>query len=495
MTIQIFSNNAKSTLAAPISSSATTITVDPGTGVLFPNPSAGQQFKVTLNSALSPSVYEICNCTARSTDSLTVIRGQEGTTNLPFLINDVVGHFDTAGVMTDLLQSEQLQQGKYQFAVAGGTANSLTATLTSNLTTLPDGLSFVLEATLANTGASALVLTLGSTVLASHPLVKAGNISLVAADIPLAGYPIQICWSATFNAYVMQNPGFNFATAVTETQLQQQTYIYAVATGGSDTLLATYLSALTTLSDGMTFSVNPIYSNTTTTPTINVTLGSTATGVKSIVKGSNIALAIGDIQLNAPILLTYSSTLGKWILLNPFFNPTTLGTMAFENSNNVSITGGAISGLSPALSVASGGTGLGTITANNVILGNGVSAVQVIPPSNSGNLLTSNGLTWASAAPIGVGINQTWQNLTASRFPATIYTNSTGKPILVTIGKSCGTSSDWTVTVNSVQVAYGASGAGGSAGMTATFIVPNGGTYLQTNVVGVIITQNWSELS
>ena len=246
MTIQIFSNNAKSTLAAPISSSATTITVAPGTGVLFPNPSAGQQFKVTLNSALSPSVYEICNCTARSTDSLTVIRGQEGTTNLPFLLNDVVGHFDTAGVMTDLLQSEQLQQGIYQFAVAGGTANSLTATLTSNLTTLPDGLAFVLESTLANTGASALVLTLGSTVLASHPLVKAGNIALVAADIPLAGYPIQVCWSATFNAYVMQNPGFNFATAVTETQLQQQTYLYAVATGGADTLLATDLSAVTT---------------------------------------------------------------------------------------------------------------------------------------------------------------------------------------------------------------------------------------------------------
>ena len=431
MTIQIFSNNAKSTLAAPISSSATTITVAPGTGVLFPNPSAGQQFKVTLNSALSPSVYEICNCTARSTDSLTVIRGQEGTTNLPFLLNDVVGHFDTAGVMTDLLQSEQLQQGKYQFAVAGGTANSLTATLTSNLTTLPDGLAFVLEATLANTGASALVLTLGSTVLASHPLVKAGNIALVAADIPLAGYPIQVCWSATFNAYVMQNPGFNFATAVTETQLQQQTYIYAVATGGSDTLLATYLSALTTLSDGMTFSVKPIYSNTTTTPTINVTLGSTATGVKSIVKGSNIALAAGDIQLNAPILIAYSSTLGKWILLNPFFNPSDLGTMAFENSNNVSITGGAISGLSPALAVASGGTGLATITANNVILGNGVSAVQVISPSNAGNVLTSTGTTWASSAipSQGLGVGQTWSQ--PSRAMNVRYYNLTGKTIAV----------------------------------------------------------------
>jgi hypothetical protein len=49
--------------------------------------------------------------------------------------------------------------------------------------------------------------------------------------------------------------------------------------------------------------------------------------------------------------------------------------------------------------VSSGGTGAYTLTANNVILGNGTSAVQFVAPGNSGNLLTSNGTTWASAAP------------------------------------------------------------------------------------------------
>jgi microcystin-dependent protein len=51
------------------------------------------------------------------------------------------------------------------------------------------------------------------------------------------------------------------------------------------------------------------------------------------------------------------------------------------------------------LGVASGGTGLTTLTANNVILGNGTSAPTFVAPSTSGNLLTSNGTTWQSTTP------------------------------------------------------------------------------------------------
>jgi hypothetical protein len=50
------------------------------------------------------------------------------------------------------------------------------------------------------------------------------------------------------------------------------------------------------------------------------------------------------------------------------------------------------------LPVGNGGTGAATIAANNVILGNGTSAVQVVAPSTAGNVLTSNGTTWTSAA-------------------------------------------------------------------------------------------------
>jgi len=56
------------------------------------------------------------------------------------------------------------------------------------------------------------------------------------------------------------------------------------------------------------------------------------------------------------------------------------------------------------LPVANGGTSLATLTANNVLLGNGTSAPSFVAPSTTGNVLTSNGTTWTSAAPAASGI-------------------------------------------------------------------------------------------
>lgn len=67
---------------------------------------------------------------------------------------------------------------------------------------------------------------------------------------------------------------------------------------------------------------------------------------------------------------------------------------------------------STAIAVSSGGSGAATFAANNVLLGNGTSAFQVVAPSTSGNVLTSNGTTWASTAPAAGGqpipTNSTW---------------------------------------------------------------------------------------
>lgn len=75
-----------------------------------------------------------------------------------------------------------------------------------------------------------------------------------------------------------------------------------------------------------------------------------------------------------------------------------LGTMATQNATAVAITGGSITGITDLL-VADGGTGVSTLTANNVILGNGTDPVQFVAPGTSGNVLTSDGTTWASTAP------------------------------------------------------------------------------------------------
>jgi hypothetical protein len=56
------------------------------------------------------------------------------------------------------------------------------------------------------------------------------------------------------------------------------------------------------------------------------------------------------------------------------------------------------------ITVAQGGTGATTLTANNVILGNGASPVQFVAPGTNGNILTSNGTTWTSATPSATGV-------------------------------------------------------------------------------------------
>jgi len=209
MTIQLFANNAKTTLAAPINATQTTITVAPGTGSLFPNPASGQAFMVTLVSAASSTTYEICLCNGRLGDTLSVIRGQEGTSGTPFLLNDIVGNFDTAGVMNGLVQAVQLQNQYFLFAVASGSANALTATIPSSLTTVPNGMSIVIQSAFANTGATTLNLTLGSTATGVLPVLSVNATALIGGEIPSAGYPITLSYSSIYNAWVITDGNVN----------------------------------------------------------------------------------------------------------------------------------------------------------------------------------------------------------------------------------------------------------------------------------------------
>jgi hypothetical protein len=73
-----------------------------------------------------------------------------------------------------------------------------------------------------------------------------------------------------------------------------------------------------------------------------------------------------------------------------------------SNLSNVLITGGNISNLATPLPVGSGGTGMTTLTANAVVIGNGAGSLKIVSPGASGNVLTSNGFSWTSvAAPTG----------------------------------------------------------------------------------------------
>jgi hypothetical protein len=147
------------------------------------------------------------------------------------------------------------------------------------------------------------------------------------------------------------------------------------------------------------------------------------------------------------------------------------------------------------LAVAQGGTGLATLTANNVILGNGTSTPSFVAPGTSGNVLTSNGTTWQSSTPapaIGVGQSYTDYVAAGGRTTGTVYQNTTGKPIMVNIAGNgttgiayCDSSSSPTT-----QCAYAPCG-GSAIFASMSFIVPNNYYY---KVTGGLSYYCWSEL-
>lgn len=106
--------------------------------------------------------------------------------------------------------------------------------------------------------------------------------------------------------------------------------------------------------------------------------------------------------------------------------PTTGQTIVWNSAtslwekNTVSLT----AGVNGTLPVANGGTGATSLTANNVILGNGTSAVQVVAPGTTGNVLTSNGTTWTSAPGATGDVTLTGtQTLTNKTIEAGVFTN------------------------------------------------------------------------
>jgi len=88
---QKWSNNAFSTVASAINNSATTLSVATGMGDRFPAVSGGDDFfLLTLQNAAND--IEIVKVTARTigSDSLTIVRGQDGTAARSWSIGDIV---------------------------------------------------------------------------------------------------------------------------------------------------------------------------------------------------------------------------------------------------------------------------------------------------------------------------------------------------------------------------------------------------------------------
>ena len=83
MGVRLYSDSASGRLAADIIPADTSITLEPGQGLTFPTPSGGDWAILSLED--SSGAKEKVKLTGLAGDILTVERGQEGDTALPFL--------------------------------------------------------------------------------------------------------------------------------------------------------------------------------------------------------------------------------------------------------------------------------------------------------------------------------------------------------------------------------------------------------------------------
>jgi len=119
----VLKNNANTTLASSLSDSATSATVTDGS--VFPSLSSGEFFFVTFDDGTN---NEICKCTARSGDTLTIVRAQDNTSARAFSSGDEAQLRVTALVLETLANEDS-------------TGNSATATALATARTI-HGVSF-----------------------------------------------------------------------------------------------------------------------------------------------------------------------------------------------------------------------------------------------------------------------------------------------------------------------------------------------------------------
>lgn len=447
--LNLFTNNAATTLASGITSIATSLTVATSTGGLFPSPTAGQYFYATLQNTTG-TVIEIVKVTARTTDTFTIVRAQDGTTASAFSAGDKVELRCTAADLTNFGQLDstntwaQAQTFSSPIAATSGgtgtgtytTGDIIYASATNTLSKLAIGTSGQ-ALTVSAGGVPTWTAAGGSTTLSTTSFTAtAGQTSFTVSYTPSL-------LQGVYRNGVKLDPADYTATSGTAVVL-------SAAAALNDNIQVQYFTALSTLA----------------TP-LGVALGGTgATTLTGIVKGSGTSA------------FTAATAGTDYVAPGGALGTPSSGTLT--NATGLPLS----TGVTGTLPVANGGTGMTSATAYALLAGGTTSTgahQSLASVGTSGQVLTSNGAgalpTWQAAAG-GGGLGG--QTVFTSSGTFTIPTGKTVVKVTV-VGGGGGTGGN-----QSGFVVVGSGGAGGGSavkyltgltpGNTLTVTVGAGGT-------------------
>ena len=199
--MQLFANNADSSLNGAIAPNTTVLALKAGDGAKFPSPTNGDFFLVTLFQRLGTSElnHEIVKCTSRAGDNLTVVRAQEGTVAKAFNSGDLVELRVTAGTLGSKADADSLSTkldkaggsltGALNFSATVDVASAATTDIgavNSNFVQVT-GTAAITRLGVAAAGVSRTVIFAGALTLthnaASLKLPGSANIGTAAGDV------------------------------------------------------------------------------------------------------------------------------------------------------------------------------------------------------------------------------------------------------------------------------------------------------------------------
>lgn len=288
---------------------------------------------------------------------------------------------------------------------------------------------------------------------------------------------------AEFTAIQADSVAQDAAAAVTATSVQNSTTHVLSSVAGTNTITGNLTPAITAYATGQTFHFVAASANTGAT-----TIDINGLGPKNVTKNGTTALASGDIASGALKEISYDGTR---------FQLAGAGTYAASGAN-VDITSlGAVTGVT-----AAGGdntTKLATTAyvkaASTTGTAANITGVAAIGNGGTGQTSAAAAMT-ALGGSIGVG--QSWSSTGKSL--ATNYTNSTGRPIFVSVHWQRGSNTlgyvELNATVSGIVVVRDLKYFPTSDEVvTVQFVVPNGQSYRcdQSGMFGG--TPVWAELA